>query len=632
MVRKVIAIPSGTSAGTPDVKARMSDTYVRPAVQGEGTIENIAEALVRVNPNIAKYLERKQEEKDDFDLATGGALARRFQEQGKDIPVKEIQEMVNRGEVEGFRHLNKMQKQGIIQERYKLAANTLDQKMLVYGSTGTVIDDDGKEVPISSLHDTHKAMLAFNKKAEEYLKEITKGKYDPVLYKDLIEPKLNEARQRFIQITATRNVEAIDTEYKNLSSQAMDSVAIPMFISGEAVKNPEIFTQTLANTLAQEAEKLQSRGMTKIAAMGHISQWLQSKFKDNNMSAENIIAMLDVANAVPGLMDDAKTAETINDSYNSGLRSKLALTKYLNDAQEDKLKAKTDDFLSEHARTGFKDLKAIQQYAYKNPTASADIFNFINSWQKAQKIMVAANVEMEPERFNQLLISARRGGLSLRDLPAYAEQLSPDQWNDLQGEASDTVRRGKALGSASAGRAIKDKEYNAYMKLALNTADPRIQLDLKDKSNSGAASLHFKVAEEGANAYRAWEERNPNAGPFSKKEAQEECMRKVWQRYKGSEQGYISGGHDVRREEPAKVRQAASKNKWDEEKEKLSPKMRRAVGTLLKNIPNTGPTDEQVETYIKLLPRKERTDKAKAKTKLIYLNQLAHDALGKQKE
>ena len=531
MLRKAVDV-GRSDVPKEDVTARMTDTYARPDRQDAGSLESIAAALQNVNPKIALYLNKQKAKKEDFDMAAGAALYRKFVANNQDLSAKEIEDQIKAGNVEGFRNLNHWQKQGIIRARYEVANANIQEHMQTWWTSAdaTVTDDQGNKVPLSSIKDQSKAMLAFETEAERYIRQVTGGYYDPNMYEEFLSIGINTAREQFIQSNANKVRDELTAEHVSTATKVMDATASPLILSNEAVKNPANFANTLSATLTKQVQELQAyQGMSKQDALNVVSQWIQSKFADTSVNKECKDGFLAVAQQIPDLMADPKAAEVLYQSYNSGVHSYLTLNYMLDASLKEKEKASIDDFLSNYALTGVHDPKAVAAFVAQHPKNAIEIYQNVNALNTVMNRAYESEVSMDPERYTALLTKYRQGGGSMAELRSVASQLDSSQWNELTGEYADTARRAVKAGSHAAGVKQKATEVNKFIKLAQDVLPADKKKQVKDKSNAGTSNLLLAVARDGYVAFQAYKETHPKAGKFELIQAQDKCMREAWQ-------------------------------------------------------------------------------------------------------
>ena len=601
-------IDVGSSNSGIEVKARMSDTYARPAVANESAIENIAQALVSLNPNIQKYLAKQKEKKENFDVAVGAQLYKRFLEEGKDLSANQIQELVAKGDVEGFRRLSTMQKQGIIQARYNHLGNTLSQHMLEWYGTATAEDENGNAVPLSSLKDQSKSMLAFEQEAIRYGRELTGDSSDPLLYAEYVEKPLNTARQQFIQTNANRVREEHEAELVKGASSLMDDAVQTTIKAGAFITDTNNAVKNTADSITAQIDFMQSKGLTKAAAYNAASQWMQKYFANPKVSVDDKDALIKVAESIPDLMDDPAEAEKLHQAHNSGIQAQNALDHYRRQAERDAEELDIEEWFNNVAHQGFGSVskEMLTQMKVKYPSRAGYINNLFNDYLNLEQTEYDASTALSPEDYATIRTMYRQGKGSMSHLRSLASRLDRQQWNELTGEYGDTLRYAKQAGSIAKGAAMKASEAHALDRVAVNTAPPVLQKALKDSSSEGADRLRTTVAREIYLETQAWKKANPNADIQMLELQQRKIGREVWKIYGPDAQFYIKNPDKIG-SDPKQVRRENVKNKLTAYEKGVDDKHKGTFKELIKSLPDDGNvTPEQVKTFTKMLKRSQR--------------------------
>ena len=249
------------------IKAQITDTYVRPAAAPEGELEQLAQSLVSVQPSLAKYLHIKQEKKDDFEIAQGMELYKNYLADGEDLTADEIGRKIQAGDLDGFRKLTRMQEQGIYQARHKMLGLNLQTHMSSWSEGATLEDENGNAVPLAQVKDQERVMAAFAQEQARWVKEVTGGKYDPVLYQEYVSSAENAAVNTFIQKQAAARVEQIQTEQIRTASGILDGLVMPFVKNGSLLADPDTAIPQLTETLNMEAIAMKQRGIGETDAM-----------------------------------------------------------------------------------------------------------------------------------------------------------------------------------------------------------------------------------------------------------------------------------------------------------------------------------------------------------------------------
>lgn len=487
------------------IKAQITDTYVRPAAAPEGELEQLARSLVNVQPSIAKYLHTKQEEKDDFEIEQGMELYKNCLADGEDLTADEIGQKIQAGDLDGFRKLTRMQKQGIYQARHKMLGLNLQKHMSTWSEGATLEDENGNAVPLAQVKDQERVMTAFAQEQARWVKEVTGGKYDPVLYQEYVSSAENSAVNTFIQKQVAARVEQIQTEQIRTASGILDGLVMPFVKNGSLLADPDTAIPQLTETLNMEAIAMKQRGIRETDAMKIMSQYLQTAMR--NVPEDNIQALLKAAQTMPMLQNPAiqeTLKQTATDAEEDAQRKRWRDKQ----ARQDKVQEEAFDLYKNMWENG-ENKQAVEAFLKKYPEAAAEY----NSIKKSMDIARSSTGEMDNDTFRDVRIQALRGQLNYSGVMHLLPSLSPDQQDDLVGIAMRNESRirsitaeNRAATRASAGAAI-DKTYKSLEKVlrTYTTDNPQLK-GLTTEQKRGYAALQNRIVELSMYEYEAWKQ------------------------------------------------------------------------------------------------------------------------------
>ena len=503
MTRKI----DDTAIKTPDlqIKAQISDTYVRPAVAPESDLEQLAQSLVSVQPSLAKYLHTKQEEKDDFEIAQGMQMWDDYTASHKNFSEDEVYKKIQAGDLDGFRKLTRMQKQGIYQARHRMLGLNLQTHLATWAEGATLEDENGNAVPLAQVKDQERVMTAFMQEKARWVKEVTGGKFDPILYQQYVANAENSAINTFIQKQAAARVEQLQNEQVRTATGILDGLVMPYIQNGSLIANPDTAVAQLTETLNMEAVAMTQRGINETDAMKIMSQYLQTAMR--NVPEDNIQPILKAAQTMPLLQNPAiqeTLKQTATDAEEDAQRKRWRDKQ----ARQDKVQEEAFDLYKSIWENG-ENKQAVEAFLKKYPEAAAEY----NSIKKSMDIARSNTGEMDNDAFREIRIQALRGQLNYSGVMHLLPSLSPDQQDDLVGIAMRNESRirsimaeNRAATRASAGAAI-DKTYKSLEKVlrTYTTDNPQLK-GLTTEQKRGYAALQNRIVELSMYEYEAWKQ------------------------------------------------------------------------------------------------------------------------------
>lgn len=492
---------------TPDlqIKAQISDTYVRPATAPESDLEQLAQSLVNVQPSLAKYLHTKQEEKDDFEIAQGIQMWDDYAASHKNFSEDEVYKKIQAGDLDGFRKLTRMQKQGIYQARHRMLGLNLQTHLSSWAEGATLEDENGNAVPLAQVKDQERVMTAFMQEKARWVKEVTGGKFDPILYQQYVANAENSAINTFIQKQAAARVEQLQNEQVRTATGILDGLVMPYIQNGSLIANPDTAVAQLTETLNMEAVAMTQRGINETDAMKIMSQYLQTAMR--NVPEDNIQPILKAAQTMPLLQNPAiqeTLKQTATDAEEDAQRKRWRDKQ----ARQDKVQEEAFDLYKSIWENG-ENKQAVEAFLKKYPEAAAEY----NSIKKSMDIARSNTGEMDNDAFREIRIQALRGQLNYSGVMHLLPSLSPDQQDDLVGIAMRNESRirsimaeNRAATRASAGAAI-DKTYKSLEKVlrTYTTDNPQLK-GLTTEQKRGYAALQNRIVELSMYEYEAWKQ------------------------------------------------------------------------------------------------------------------------------
>ena len=555
------------------IKAQITDTYVRPAAAPEGELEQLARSLVNVQPSITKYLHTKQEEKDDFEIAQGMQIWDDYAASHKNFSEDETYKKIQAGDLDGFRKLTRMQKQGIYQARHKMLGLNLQTHLSTWAEGATLEDEDGNAVPLAQVKDQERVMTAFMQEKARWIKEITGGKFDPILYKQYVADAEASAINTFIQQQAGARREQLHTEQTYTSTRILDGLVMPFVKNGSLLADPDTAIPQLTETLNMEAIAMKQRGIGETDAMKIMSQYLQTAMR--NVPEDNIQALLKAAQTMPMLQNPAiqeTLKQTATDAEEDAQRKRWRDKQ----ARQDKVQEEAFDLYKNMWENG-ENKQAVEAFLKKYPEAAAEY----NSIKKSMDIARSSTGEMDNDTFRDVRIQALRGQLNYSGVMHLLPSLSPDQQDDLVGIAMRNESRirsimaeNRAMSRASASASV-DKTYKSLEKvLDSYTKDNPILKNMTTEQRRSYNLLRNRIVELSEYEYAAWlqDSKGGAAQDYGKREvAKASIVGRVFGQYERQLATYLNDPAKIN-ENPENVAREVNEASLAKFRSELKPK------------------------------------------------------------
>ncbi|WP_455596269.1 hypothetical protein [Cloacibacillus porcorum] len=269
-MRKVEDIKEKTIQTT----ARMADTYSRPAVADEGRVEKLAAAWLPFNAKLSKFLDNKQKEKDNFEVAQGVAFVDELRAKGYDIDDETVKEYLKSGNTAAFKTMTQKRWEGVHIAQHQSAGARLQAHMKQWQDTYTMDDGTGKMVPISEIKDQTAVITAFEQEKARWLMQETGGKYDPVLAREYIDTAARQAEQEFIGVQGKKRAEQWVFEQERNAKGLLDGKIMPILTDGTMKTNPALAISNIKMTLDETLNTIRSWGTVENDAARMVKEYV----------------------------------------------------------------------------------------------------------------------------------------------------------------------------------------------------------------------------------------------------------------------------------------------------------------------------------------------------------------------
>lgn len=553
MTRKI----DDTAIKTPDlqIKAQISDTYVRPTVAPESDLEQLAQSLVSVQPSLAKYLHTKQEEKDDFEIAQGIQMWDDYAASHKNFSEDEVYKKIQAGDLDGFRKLTRMQKQGIYQARHRMLGLNLQTHLATWAEGATLEDENGNAVPLAQVKNQERVMSAFMQEKARWVKEVTGGKFDPILYQQYVANAENSAINTFIQKQAAARVEQLHNEQIRTATGILDGLVMPYIQNGSLIANPDTAVVQLTETLNMEAVAMAQRGINETDAMEIMSQYLQATLKI--VPVDNIEPLLAMAKGLP-LWENPEIRKTLTDTGENAERAAYFKAERDKQARQDKAEAAIFDLLKPSLTGGPVDKAAVEALASENFVAYQAYLDV----SKAISLGYENNIAMDEGEFNNLRLQLLRGEIGYQGALKYAGSMNKRQIDDLLQIADHNEQKirqamadRRAEDRAAASQSALKKPWDAIQK---EVAKYYKASDLQKVAGSSERvhnidEVNQHIIEETYWEFEAWKEANPKASIAMQNKMRSEITYKTFSKYEKNISTY-EADPDKMRDDPKEVR------------------------------------------------------------------------------
>lgn len=350
MPRQITDINSNRGIQT---TARMADTYSRPAIADEGRIEKLAAAWLPFNAKLSQFIQTKEDQQRDTDMAIGVAFRKRLIEEGHSstLTLDEIEKLIGEGKIEAFPKLTKWVKQGIIKGHYQNIADAGFDAVIKKIPTLTVTDENGQTIPITESNDSMKIQEAFTRLWTGYINERTGGKFDARLYAEYIQPIENIAQNQFRNYVANEGAERLVREQMQVLNQSLSNKLKPM-LSSNRLMTEDSAPQELAENWRSAIQERMNEGMTRATAVKTLSAYIQGAIKDPNLPREYIQKLFDTAMLIPDIADDGAVRETLENTVTSASQAAHYREQAEEQRQKDEIETKTTSFFLKWEREG----------------------------------------------------------------------------------------------------------------------------------------------------------------------------------------------------------------------------------------------------------------------------------------
>lgn len=500
-MRKVNDVRPDNEVGL-DVVSRPRDTYVRPAAPKKDQLVAIAETLTKINPQLNKYLARKEEEKRNFEEAVGADLYRRYGGRSS----AEIKEMVRNGEVEGLRRLTKNHINGIHRLRHKALADSITTHMLSWEDKATIEDENGNKIPLSQVTDENRAMAAFEREQQRYIMEKTGGVYDKTLFDEVVEKRVEVARNTFIQRQGARLAQQKQLEKFTAVGETFEAVGSYYIRDGKLLLNDEATALQFAGHLYDNVQLALAEGVSESEAMDLLAKWFEAKFQ--NINIDHIDELKEVAMKLPFWDNSDFQAKIMRDAQNS-TDARYNRDRNERFAREQEAEAKAYNLIDELAAQygSYRKVPITQWEAVLREVGSAGaatISRVCGDILRIQSNSGSLATSMDESEFQRLRIKAARGQLSQSELLNLAGYMSDDQHGKLL-QANRDSKIGDGTGKSSAGKLFDLGEKYLSSGFGI-TIDPNASGEEIGKTFKAFAALQEKLRLEIAVALQ----KNPN--------------------------------------------------------------------------------------------------------------------------
>lgn len=513
-----------------NIKARMTDTYNRPAVQqGTSSLEQIATAFSDINPALNKFIQNSEKEKKDFDVNRGAAL---YNMLGDDMPWEEAKEKLIKGDISGFKDINNNVRAGYIGERHKAAGLRFTTEMQEWENKGVGIDKDGKEVALSSIEDPNELMNIYSRKQSEVLQSYIGKKYDPKFYGEYIQPAIDANAKQFVSQQSNARAAVLLDRRERAFGETLNAFMDKMIVNNELVFDDTQFTpKGIAGGLMKLSQDIMSGGMPENEVNKQMTTMLRSMMYDYDI--DNIDGLKEVAKNLP-LWNDPTYRGIIESSAKSAISAK-----YSSDARKEAAKEQ-----QQQTEIGKAFGSMLEQYDYDPANITASewiklmkiapdnlasvgwISSAQNSFQNIHTNSVKQERAISDNEFYRLYGDFSTGRKGLGSLFSYAAKTTPEQYREL---VSGYNGYRSLVGSAGGGRGTKSKATSVYDKTKaaalkfLTAGDGNKATDYIDSvlNDDIASEISYRAVQR----HDAWKSKNKDAAPIEQKRALESFIR-----------------------------------------------------------------------------------------------------------
>lgn len=432
-MRKVEDVSTRGGGPELEVHARPIETYVRPAEEPEGSVEAIAKSLIAINPEISKYIAQKKEEKKNYEEAVGAQIWLNMSEEGKNYTAAEIRQKIEKGELEGVGALTTHMHNGVVKMRHKALGNSINMHMQEWTPTATVKDAEGNEIPVTEVDDQTVAEAAFNAELSRYTKEVTGGKYDPVLFQEYAAGGANEAHHSFIQKQSAARVAKINRDQEQALVTSLDALQYPLIKNNAFVLDTAGAVTGLTNAYLTEMEDAKQEGMQPEAVRATV--YKQIMISMNGAEVKGIEGLLSVAKQLPEIWNDPEMRMQLEDQAGKAVKERRAKNRaeYEDKVFEQQMFVET--WIEEHVEK-YEDIfnippKEIEELRKKYPLQAGLINTVLVNNDNASDATASLGQKMPTMDFNELRMQFYEGGGSWEKIKSLSRSMSPEQHNEL---------------------------------------------------------------------------------------------------------------------------------------------------------------------------------------------------------
>ena len=494
------------------IQSQMKDTYIRPAAPAPDRLEKVGEALVGIEPSISKFLIKKKEEKDNFELAQGMEIWKEGVAEGRMWDDADIERGIATSDPTVFKKLTHMQKQGIYRARHERLGQHLQTHMGAWSEKATidVEDENGGVVktPLSMVKDQAKVIDAFLAEADRYAKEQTGGRYDPVLYADIVKPKLNEVTNVFIQQQASERKKQIELEAVNVYTGVLADVVKPYLATNRLVTDSAAIPQ-LSMSIQSTADNMMASGFSQKDTMTMVAQAAQNFIR--NAPPDAIAPLTQAFSALP-IMQSPDMLEPLTSTMNSAQQIADYAIERAKRIKEDQAEEDAFDLLKPLLSGGRIDENAVNSFAATNKEQLAAF----NQMRRNIAIGYENITGMNEGAFRDIRLQLLKGEIGYKDALHYASHMNSPQIDDLiniadHNEAKIKTARAEARANANylsrgdAGSKVKKEwsEVANVIKTYYDT-DERIKTAPNAAAKRKITDVSNKLLEETYLEFEAW--------------------------------------------------------------------------------------------------------------------------------
>lgn len=425
--------------------AQPVETYVRPEKENAGELEQIAESLVAINPEIQKFIAKKEEEKQGYEAAMGAKMFLQASADGKEHTTEEIRQMFKNGDLKGPYKWTQWVKEGVDTERHKAMGRGIEGHMQKWiASQPTVTLKDGTQTTLDKCTDENICELEYQKELSRFVAQSSSGGvYDPVLYQKYVAPYEEAAHTKYIDTMAQFGIDRIEEAQRRNVADSMDGV-IGKFIDNNAfIANKEGSTIEAAQQLHEVIEGNVMNGMERGLAVKEAYYTLINKM--GQFDIDNIEGLVAVAKQMPEFKDNPQIISKLQEQASETKKLRLEEERRKEYQEEIDNKHFAEDSLIQlvgATKTGrVSDIPQaeIDKLIKANPKATSYINDMLQDDNKNKQITSYEMNRLDNDTFRHLQARARSGEMSMQEVMKY-KNLPDDQWEDLYGHVVDGIQ------------------------------------------------------------------------------------------------------------------------------------------------------------------------------------------------